>query len=575
MGIHDGHTAGACVLEDGRVLACISEERLNRIKEWAGFPALSIQKCLEITSKKPEDFDAIGLCSLLPQIGHSVYSRPHILKRIFGIVARVAPHSFLQDEARVKVAQNIGRTLTGSRRRGISSELERLGFSCPQTWYEHHHLHAATAFYTNWYRPEPTLVVTLDGSGDAVCATVSIGEKGNLRRIASVFNYNSICEFYTRVTQYLGMKPMSHEYKVMGMAPYADRKYSEALLNRFREYFKVHPKKPLQFINDTGLCRWQFLDLFKDVLYLQRFDNISGAIQDLFEDVCLNWIGNAIRETGIKDLALSGGGFMNVKLNARVLNDLDINSLFIFPSCGDESNPIGAAILAALDKGFSPGGVDPVTEVYWGPEYSNSVVKAAIDKALPQDGWEVSFYEDIDRFVGREVAAGKIIGRLRGRMEWGARALGNRSIVADPRSPQVILRINKAIKMRDFWMPFAPAILDSAAPSYVVIKEGFRCPFMVMAFATTRRGRSEIVAGTHPFDSTARAQIVNQEDHPAFYQLIKGFEEASGVGGILNTSFNLHGDPIACSPEDALYTFINSDLDGLQMENYYITRGKR
>ena len=212
--------------------------------------------------------------------------------------------------------------------------------------------------------------------------------------------------------------------------------------------------------------------------------------------------------------------------------------------------------------------------IYWGPEYSNDQVEAAIDADLPKSGFEVTKVEDIDGHVGRELASGKIIGRMTGRMEWGARSLGNRSIVADPRNQHIIQRINKAIKMRDFWMPFAPAVLKDRASDYFRMDKGFKCPFMTMAFDSTPKAQEEIIAGLHPFDNTARSQLVDDEYHPSFYRMIKAFEAETGVGGVLNTSFNLHGDAVVCTPEDAIYTFLNSDLDAVQIENYYIERNR-
>ena len=161
---------------------------------------------------------------------------------------------------------------------------------------------------------------------------------------------------------------------------------------------------------------------------------------------------------------------------------------------------------------------------------------------------------------------------MTGRMEWGARSLGNRSIVADPRSQHTIHRINKAIKMRDFWMPFAPAVLEEKADRYFKRDKEFHCPFMAMAFESKPAAEEEIIAGLHPFDNSARAQLVNPEDHPDFYRMIKAFEDETGVAGVLNTSFNLHGDAVVCTPEDAIYTFLNSDLDAIQIENYYVER---
>ncbi|MCW8966480.1 MAG: hypothetical protein OQK82_07330, partial [Candidatus Pacearchaeota archaeon] len=431
----------------------------------------------------------------------------------------------------------------------------------------------STAFYTNWYRKQDkSLVITLDGSGDGVCGTINIGSKGKLERVIGLFNYNSICEFYTKITQHLGMKPMSHEFKVMGLSPYGDEKYRKEVVDIFRKYYEVPKDRPLEIINKSGKWKWQYFGLFQKVLFQKRFDNIAGAVQDLYEEVVVSWVKNAIRETAVNDIVLSGGGFMNVKLNAKILELNEVNSLYIFPSCGDESNPVGAAIQAALSKGYDYHDIRPLETVYWGPQYTDEEVDGAIQKILPEEGFSVFYKEDIDEYVGKKVAEGSIVGRMTGRMEWGARSLGNRSIVADPRSQQTIHRINRAIKMRDFWMPFAPAVLEESADKYFELTEGFRCPFMVMAFKSTEKARKDIIAGLHPFDDTARAQLVESDSHRSFYRMIKSFEQETGVPGVLNTSFNLHGDAVVCSPEDAIYTLINSDLDGVQIESYYIER---
>jgi carbamoyltransferase len=572
LGIHEGHTATACILEDGQVLACISEERLNRSKEWEGFPSASIQKCLEITGKSPAEFDAIGFCSLMPQIGYSTYHKPLWTKRLFGHLTRVLPKRFLQRQSNIKFVQAFGKWTSKNRREELVSKVREMGFSCDYDFYEHHLLHASTTFYTNWYKPEKTLVITLDGSGDGVCGSINIGQSGKLTRLIGLFNYNSICEFYTKVTEQLGMKPMSHEFKVMGMSPYADEKYRQELLDVFRTYYKIPADRPLEIVNESGRWKWQYFDLFKETLFQKRFDNVAGAVQDVYEEVVLQWVKNAIDETGIGDLALSGGGFMNVKLNQKILDLPEVKTLFILPSCGDESNALGASIQAAIAKGYSYQDISPLKMVYWGPEYSDEDVKTAIDRDLPSEGFHVTRHDDIHEFVGKQLATGKIIGRMTGRMEWGARSLGNRSIVADPRSQHIIHRINKAIKMRDFWMPFAPAVLEEKADRYFHRDKEFKCPFMAMAFETKPEAENEIIAGLHPFDDTARAQLVDTEFSPDFYRLIKSFEAETGVSGVLNTSFNLHGDAVVCTPEDAIYTFLNSDLDAVQIENYFIER---
>lgn len=573
LGVHDGHTATAALFEDGEIIAAISEERLNRKKEWNGFPELAIRKCLEITGKTVGEIDAVGVCSLMPQIGFDSYLKPHGYKKLFSYASKILPEKFLQSPKNVPRLQKLAGYMFKGRQRELKKDLLNLGIKTEKVYFfEHHLLHASSAYYLNWNHAKETLVVTLDGSGDAVCASINIGRDGKLERVAAVFNYNSICDFYTRVTQFLGMKPMSHEYKVMGMAPYASDSGKARVMKHFKKYFRVSKRDPLQFINTSGLWKWQFMKEFRKNLVGERFDWIAGAAQDFFEEVLTQWVANALDKTGIGHLALSGGGFMNVKLNYRLSQLPQVKSLFVFPSCGDESNPVGAAVQAALHAGFPAAQIKPLGMIYWGPAYDNAQAEKAIGKKLAGTNMKVKRHEDIDQIVAGKVAAGKIVGRMTGRMEWGARALGNRSILADARDPKIIHRINRAIKMRDFWMPFAPAILEEYRKKYLILREDYRSPFMTIASETQPIAWEEIPAGLHPFDHTARAQILDPVNHPSFHALVSEFARLTGVGGVLNTSFNLHGDPIVCTPEDAIDTFLRSELDVLQLENYLVEK---
>jgi carbamoyltransferase len=573
LGVHDGHTATACLMEDGKVLACVSEERLVREKEKSGFPEKAIRECLRLAERAPEEIQRVGICSLMPQIGAAGWRRPGWHKRAFGLAVKVLPKRLLQNPSNVNYVQGLSSRLFSARRKDLLARLDQMGISSSKAeFYEHHLCHAATTYYKNWNRNEKTLVITLDGSGDAVCATVNIGEGGRLKRISETFNYNSICDFYTYVTTYLGMKPMSHEYKVMGLAPYASNYGRSRVREVFQSYYQIDPDDPLQIINTSGAWKWQFYDRLRKDIGLARFDIVAGALQEVFEEVVIEWIKNAIRHTGIGDLALSGGGFMNVKLNSRIADLSEVSSLFIFPSCGDESNPLGAAILAALDGGLAPDSIEPLGMVYWGASYDNEAVEKAIDNLLAGKGMIVSREDDINACIAQRIADGKVVGRMVGRMEWGARALGNRSIIADPRQPQIIHKINKAIKMRDFWMPFAPAILESYRDKYVKLRKDYKSPFMTVAPETHEAAWEAIPAGLHPFDRTARCQIVDPVNHPSFHDLISKFEAITGVGGVLNTSFNLHGEAIVMTPEDAIHTFLNSDLDVLQMEDFIVEK---
>ncbi len=571
LGVHDGHTSTACLFEDGEVLACISEDRLNREKEWTGFPRQAVLKCLEITGKSLRQIDGVGVCSLMPQIGHAGYYKPGYYKRFFGYGVRVVPQFVLQRSRNIGRAKRIGHYLFRRRMANLRSDVAALGIKSPHVdFFEHHELHATTAYHMSWYRDRPSLVVTLDGSGDAVCATINVAEKGEITRISEVFNYNSICDFYTRVTQFLGMKPMSHEYKVMGMAPYASNHRLSDVVDTFRSYFSIDPDDPLKFVNNSKAWKWQFDRRLRKDLKHVRFDVVAGAVQTVFEEIVTQWVHNAVRATGIGNVVLSGGGFMNVKLNYRISQLEGVESLFVFPSCGDESNPIGACILSALKQGFPRGDIKPVGMVYWGPSFTNEECAAAIERHLRGRAFKVTRHDDVNRAVAQRLADGKVVGRFRGRMEWGARALGNRSILADARQAEMINKINKAIKMRDFWMPFAPSILREYRDRYVDMRSDYQCPYMTIAADTKTEAWDSITAGLHPFDRSTRCQIIDPENHPDYYDLVSKYEKLTGVGGILNTSFNLHGEPIVCSPDDAIDTFLQSDLDVLQLEDYVI-----
>ena len=259
---------------------------------------------------------------------------------------------------------------------------------------------------------------------------------------------------------------------------------------------------------------------------------------------------------------------MNVKANNLILNLPEVEQLFIFPSCGDESLAIGAAIAKSLELGEDD--IAPLGPLYFGQDFSEEEIQEAIKEGSRE--FKVERVEHIDEFVGEQIARGKVVARFSGRMEWGARALGNRSILADARNRDVVMKINEAIKNRDFWMPFAPSILDERADDYIINPKGFYAPYMIMAFPTKEKAKKDLIAALHPYDFTARPQVVKESWNPSYYRILKTFEEITGVGGILNTSFNLHGDSIVCMPQDAIYTFKNSALDALAIGNYYVSR---
>lgn len=260
---------------------------------------------------------------------------------------------------------------------------------------------------------------------------------------------------------------------------------------------------------------------------------------------------------------------MNVKANMKIAELEGVDDIFIFPSCGDESVSIGAAYFVQNLKG---GAVQPISDNYFGGQFSEEEIKDAADKPELKEKYAVSEEENINKKVASLLASGEIVARFSGRMEWGARALGNRSILMDPRNKDGVRILNMAIKQRDFWMPFAPTVLVERQDDYLTNKKNLKSPYMIMAFETTEKGKHDLSAAIHPYDFTARPQILQKDFNPGYYDLIKEFEKITGVGAVLNTSFNLHGEPVVHSPSDAISVFERSGLKHLALGKYLISK---
>lgn len=568
LGINDGHLATACLTKNGRIIACISEERMNKIKEWSGFPEKAITEVLKIGGISPEELDGVGIANRVEAPTRNTIIFPEGKRKYFYYLSNFLPRNYLKSTKWIKPYIFISNPR--KRKDRIIKKLKSIGIKIEPFFYDHHFLHAATSHYLAWHGYDKNLILTCDGAGEGICATVNIGEKFQIKRIAAISSYNSIGEFYTRITQYLGMMPLSHEYKVMGLAPYAKETYAENTYNIIKDFFRISDKNPLIFENHSGFWKWGYIKNFQKIFLGHRFDSIAWATQKLIEEILVQWVKNAIRETDIHSVVLSGGVFMNVKANLKILELPEVERLFILPSCGDESLAIGAALQRYAELSGSPK-IDPLGPLYFGSEFSNEQIDETINKKV-KNKFKVERIDNIDEHVGEEVAKGKVVARFSGRMEWGARALGNRSILADGSNRDVVMKINEAIKRRDFWMPFTPTILGERADEYVINPKKIKAPYMIIAFETKDKAREDLIAALHPYDFTARPQILEKDWNPGYYRVLKTFESETGRGGLLNTSFNLHGDPIVCSPEDAIYTFEKSALDALAIGNYFISR---
>jgi carbamoyltransferase len=565
LGIHDGHTAAAALLRGGRIVAAAQEERFSRIKNWAGFPAQSVHWVLQSQGLGPGDVDAVVLN------GHQMpyaKSREEILNEYerTGSVGTTLKR-FLKGTAVKTVYDERRRT---QRKRVVA----KFGFPEDRIHFvDHHTAHAAGAYY-GWARfDEPILVLTNDGAGDGLCATVSIGEGGRLRRLAAVPESESLGNIYAMITFLLGMVPLEHEYKLMGMAPYAPEKQSRQVAQLFRDLVEFRSDNPLVWQRRNGCPETYYsYHFFRERLQLKRFDTVCGGLQMFTEEMLTTWAQNAIRHTGIRKVALSGGVFMNVKANKAILELPEVEDLFVLPSCGDESSALAACWYwqaeRDLERGLAPG-IQPLGDLYLGPEATRADEERALQRFEAPAWLEVESEGDLEARTAELLAAGEVVARCRGRMEFGARSLGNRAILADPTRPEVIRIINEMVKSRDFWMPFAPSVLEECAGDYLVNPKRVPAPYMILSFDTTERV-AEIAAAIHPYDRSVRPQVVSRVSNPGYHHLISEFRRRTGRGAILNTSFNLHGFPIANTPEDGLEVLRNSGLQHLLLGHFLV-----
>jgi len=574
LGIHDGHNAAAALLKNGKIITAIQEERISRVKNQWGIPYNAIQEILKITGIKLSDIDFVALNGFY-------MSYDHWEKR--ALIENYKERTSLKGKIKriLKQFKLINKTYHRFLQQKRLSLISELGIPINKIIpVEHHLAHTAAAYY-GWgkYRDKEVLIITCDGGGDGLCATVNIGYQGNIKRIAQIFWEDSLGSLYSNVTFFLGMMPLEHEYKVMGLAPYAgNSKDVERVYRKFLNMFVISNKDPLRWRRAKGIPPMPYiLNFLKKELEFERFDWIAAGIQKCIETILTTWIRNCIQETGIRRIALSGGVFMNVKVNKAIMELPEVEDLFIFPSCGDETNAIGAAYWVYAQEKIKSGSsinIEPIGPIYWGGTFEDDEIEEAIKNYHFSSKVSVSFEDNIERKIAKLLAKGEIVARAKGEMEFGARALGNRSILANPSNPKIIRVINEMIKCRDFWMPFAPSILDTRVKDYLKKPKEIPAPYMILAFDSKLEKFEKFSAAAHPYDYTIRPQEVFEEYNSDYYKLLKYFEELTGEGIILNTSFNLHGYPIVYTPEDALQVFDQSGLRYLALGNFLLQKVK-
>ena len=587
LGIHYGHNATVALMQEGEVEFACSEERFNRLKNSKGFPSLTLEYVYK-NFVKPEEVD-MAVIFQNDYLGYLDLKRTgfkSIKDFSLGGIDLSKPYSFRSHilskfPMYFKIRSFVGSTLNKLRevrdkKSGESLDYFAKALNLPKekiVFSEHHASHAYAACI-NLDHSKKTLVFTMDGEGDRVSSTVSTYQDYELKRKSQNPIPVSLGYFYSEITKLLGMIPNSHEFKVMGMAPYAKQDRAMDLYEKFKDLVVLNDNLEFVSVVPTNMLSYYLLEK----LYLQRFDTIAAFAQIFLEKKTLEWIKRWIEKTGIHDLALSGGVFMNVKMNQRIAEMEEVHSLHIMPSAADESTAIGAAYYGYLEfckkNNISPAPKE-MKDLYLGNSYTDNEIEKFLRAKNYYDKYQIEKFEEefgIEKKVAKLLSEKKVVARFNGRMEWGARALGNRSILADGSNRDIIKEINEMIKNRDFWMPFAASIMEEDQDRYLLNPKKIDAPYMNITFDTTRLAQKHLMAALHPYDLTSRPQIVSKQWSPSYHALISEFKNITDMGGILNTSFNLHGEPNVESPTDAMHTFEDSSLQYLAIGNYLISK---
>jgi carbamoyltransferase len=574
LGINAYHgNASAAIVCDGRLMAAVEEERFNRVKYAAGFPAQAIRYCLKEAGLELKDIDHVAVprnpyarlgTKLLYAIRMPFFARERmkVLAKFTGIPEALA-QAFDMDPAKV------------------SAKFHRV---------EHHQAHLASAFFVSPF--ERAALLSADGLGDFASTMWGSGTGSRMKIDGAISFPHSLGLFYSAVTQYLGFLKFGDEYKVMGLGAYGSpdqldlfRKIVHTHGDGFQlelDYFTHHrtgPEMSWADADKTPTMGKMFSEEMEKLLgpkrnpeepLEQRHKNLATALQARLEEIYLGMLKKLSEHTGLKAVCLAGGVAFNCVANGKIFDTTGFEQVYVHPAAGDAGLAVGAAYyvwhqILGKPRSFV------MDHAYWGPGYVREEIQRAIDaNGLAQRGCRIEELAE-DNLMQRTasiVAEGKILGWFQGRAEWGPRALGNRSIVADPRRPEMKEILNQRIKHREIFRPFAPSILAESTGDW--FEKSHPSPFMTLAYPVRPEKRGKIPAPTH-VDGTGRLQTVTREANPRYWSLIKAFEQLTGVPVVLNTSFN-DNEPIVCRPAEALDCFQRTQMDALVLGDFLITR---
>jgi len=570
LGITDGQTSGAVIIESGNVKAAINEERIVRKKQARGFPRKSIQAVMELCNIKPSDIDGVAVAGIDSHFQNEVTEWNGWFEERAKISANSKNYFF-------KVASELGflipyvpglkqlyykiRAPIFLRRRDTIKKIvkEEFGIEAPLKFYHHHYCHGTSAYYSSGF--QNSLVVTMDGGGDTHSSHIYKGVKGKLELLKTVSSYDSLGNYYAYITSICGYKSKKHEGKITGLAAHGKPIYLDNLKkfidfdkDQTRNNGKVLFNKALKKLNESFPHNYEKKDL-------------ASTIQILSEEICSKYVGYWKEQTGFADVALAGGVFANVRINQEIYEIPGVNRLFVHPGMSDEGLAVGAAyaMAAEQDKDFDYTKVEcSIPDIYYGYEFSNK----EIEKAISKSSFESKFFENIEEQIAGLLKDGFVVARFNGKLEYGPRALGNRSILYQPTDPSVNDWLNDNLKRTEF-MPFAPSTLIEYAEENYLNSKGAQdtARFMTITFDCTDKMKQSSPGVVH-IDGTARPQLVVKEHNPSYYKIIDEYRKLTGIPTIINTSFNIHEEPIVCAPEDAIRAFDMGHLDYLAIGNF-------
>ncbi|BEI38381.1 carbamoyltransferase [Polynucleobacter sp. HIN8] len=579
LGINAYHgDSSACLVINGMLMAAAEEERFSRVKHWAGLPIQAIAYCLKVGNLSLYEVDVIAI-NRNPQA--------HLVRKLlYGIQARPNFARLVDRIRNRKKLKSLGDELAAS------FQLESSRLDSKIQYIEHHLAHLGSAFFVSPF--DEAAVISVDGFGDFASTLWGIGKQHEIAIRERVFFPHSLGIFYLAITQYLGFNQYGDEYKVMGLAPYGEPTELQAMRNIVTlgpngsfslnlDYFQHHTKGvAMTWEGGEPKISQIFTEKLEDMLGPKRqkdeapsqnHKNIAASAQSMYEEAFFHLLNYVQEKTGQFNLALAGGCALNSVANGKIFSNTKFKDVYIQSAAGDAGGAIGAAFvvwnqLYKMPRNFV------MEHSYWGPDYSNAEIKKLIDKNLSRlsvNEFSISHITseiDITKLVAKAISEGKVIGWFQGRMEWGPRALGNRSILGDPRRADMKDILNLKIKRRESFRPFAPSILREHVGEW--FETDYDVPFMMQVFQINEEKKKLIPAVTH-VNGSGRLQTVRKEQNNRYYNLINSFYELTGVPILLNTSFN-ENEPVVCQPEEALNCFLRTKMDILVMNDYVIER---